>query len=191
MGDINEELIPDDDDLVGGELLPEARPLIEEVLNKPDIIPKTDAPEKSESSNSSLEHYFPKIVEQTKTETEIPSAFATLFDSIRARKDTEVLSNPNIEIKTEIVEDKQVDSIPTKTVETKPEISGLLSQINSKRLEYGTPSIASVGLPRPELSPLNIPSTSKLPEVTNIINVNEGIDMETSNNLQEVLPIHN
>lgn len=64
----------------------------------------------------------------------------------------------------------------------------LFSDIKSRRREYGTPNISNVGLPRPELSPLNIPSTSNLPDD------NEGIDLEDSNlnkeSHQVILPLH-
>ena len=52
-------------------------------------------------------------------------------------------------------------------------------------MEYGSPSIANIGLSRPELSPLNIPSSSILP------NDNEGIDVEESGYIQENLTLHN
>jgi hypothetical protein len=58
----------------------------------------------------------------------------------------------------------------------RPKLSmDLLSEIQSRRLEYGTPNIATVGLPRPELSPINL---NPDPIISNnfLPNENEGID---------------
>lgn len=60
-----------------------------------------------------------------------------------------------------------------KNVQERPDLAESLRIIKSKRLEYGSPSVANVGLPRPDLSPLilNPDNTSNLP-------INEGIDLE-------------
>ena len=171
-----------DDDLIGQEILPEARSLIQEVLNQSDEAQNNS----STGSTNSMEHYFPE-------RTDPPSKFSALFDQIKSkRKDLDSpveVPKPQIEINNPTVE--------TQTVETSEPISqdnknsgflNLFSDIKSRRREYGTPNISNVGLPRPELSPLNIPSTSNLPDD------NEGIGLEDSNlnkeSHQVILPLH-
>jgi hypothetical protein len=104
-------------------------------------------------------------------------------DSIEGRLEQEL--NPTSSYNTEEV--KIVES--TGTVEVKPTdtvVGDLLAQINSRRREYGTPNIANVGLPRPELSPINLnPATS-----SNLPEDNTGIDDsgESSNSPEDNIP---
>jgi hypothetical protein len=122
-----------------------------------------------DSSNSSMDHYFPKVKPET----------------IESSK-KEV---PNIEITnpTEIIAEEPI----APTIRPKMDM-GLLKQINSRRLEYGSPSIANVGLPREDLSPLIINKASSY----NLPDVNEDIDLEDNNSnnsnkqKEENLPLH-
>ena len=76
-------------------------------------------------------------------------------------------------------------------IKERPNIAETLKAIRTKRLEYGSPSVANVGLPRGDLSPLilNQDSTSNLPDI------NEDIDLEENNvnkkDSQEKLSLHN
>jgi len=169
------DLLPvEEEELIGPELFPELKPLKEEVLIQP-------TPHNSESPPSDMNQYFTK--EEVKPEK--PTAFASLLAQINAkRNETDVVgSSPVIENPTITVE---VDPVVNKEAvqETKdPEISNLLAQINSRRLEYGTPNIASVGLPRAELSPINLnpASSSILPVVDNT-----GIDESDQDNSPQI-----
>jgi len=103
---------------------------------------------------------------------EKPTAISSLLEQINARRnDNDVVgSSPIIENPILIVE--QVETVVNKELEGNkddPASSSLLRDINSRRLEYGTPNIASVGLPRPELSPINLnpASSSILPDIDN------------------------
>jgi hypothetical protein len=80
-----------------------------------------------------------------------------------------------------------------RNIKERPHLAEALKAIrtNPKRLEYGSPSVANIGLPKSELSPLilNQASTSNLPDI------NDGIDLEENNvenkDSQEKLPLHN
>jgi hypothetical protein len=179
------DLIPEEDELIGQELLPEARPLISEVLNKPTPA-NSDG---SESSKSAMDHYFKK------DEPEKPAGFASLFDQINAKRNNKdvVGSTPEIEITNiteEVIPIENIEAVlDTKTPEDNPVINNLLAQINSRRLEYGTPNIANVGLPRPELSPLNLPTSSNLPDDNNEIDESEdSSEAAKVNSPQEDIP---
>lgn len=80
-------------------------------------------------------------------------------------------------------------------IKERPNIAETLKAIRSKRLEYGSPSVANIGLPRGELSPLILNQDS-----SNLPDINEGIDLENDNSednnhnekdSQERLPLHN
>jgi hypothetical protein len=109
-------------------------------------------------SDSSMDHYFPEVIK------------------------------PIVEITKPADVDKTIENLDQAQESPKSGFFNLFSDIKSRRREYGTPNISNVGLPRPELSPLNIPSTSNLPDD------NEGIDLEDSNlnkeSHQVILPLH-
>jgi hypothetical protein len=114
------------------------------------------------------------------------TAFSSLLEQINAKRNdkyvvgsTPIIENPTLTVEVEHVETKKLE-VP----KDKPEVLNLLKDINSRRLEYGTPNIASVGLPRPELSPINLnpASSSVLPEVDNT-----GID-ESDDSPQDNIP---
>jgi hypothetical protein len=143
-----DDIIPEEN-LIGPEILPEAKPLIKEVLNN------------SDNSNDSLDHFFPEVV-----------------------KPNIEINNPTGEAPTVKLESEQED--PRKN----PSFINLFSKIKSTRKEYGTPNISSVGLPRPDLSPLNIPSNSNLPENVEDTN-NEDSNESIEDQKEEYLPLHN
>jgi hypothetical protein len=161
-----------------------------EAQKQPDT---TDAPVNSDSSDSQMSHYFKEKVE-VETKPKIPAGFGSLFDQITSkRKDFEVEQEvPTIEIsnQTEVMAEEAV--APT----VRPTMAGdLMSQIHSKRLEYGTPNVATVGLPRPELSPINlnpdpIISNNFLPnENESIEGIDNGSDSNSDDLNKETSPI--
>src|ERR1700675_2863887 len=100
MDMINEDLITEGEDIVGGELLPEARPIINEVLNQ------KDTQEISvDSKDSSIDRYFPVV--ETKPIIKIETVTENII-SVEKMKD----SNTN-EIK--------IEDLNIKTVENKEE----------------------------------------------------------------------
>jgi len=131
-----------------GETLAEDLSLTIETINpKVEVEQQEINVENNSSSNSSLDHYFPK-------------------------------SNPNLEIKIE--ETNQ----PIELIKDRPKLPvDILSQINSKRLEYGTPNIGNIGLQTPiqeRLSPaplINKPSISNLLEDSMNLFDNNPLDM--------------
>ena len=72
-----------------------------------------------------------------------------------------------------------------KTLEERPHIVEALKAIKSKRLEYGSPSVANIGLPKGDLSPL-----IQNENISNLPNDNEGIDDSNSEKIEK-LPLHN
>jgi len=180
--------------LIEPERLPTDAPLFK--VSKHPVI-KTN----SESPPSDMSQYFTKeeaeqevnpnieitnIIDEVKPEK--TTAFSSLLEQINAkRNDKDVVgSSPIIENSTPTVEVQPVENIEavqeTKTQD--PAISSLLKDINSRRLEYGTPNITTVGLPRPELSPINLnpASSSALPDIDNT-----GIDV-SDESPQENIP---
>jgi hypothetical protein len=149
--------------LIDDDSISEPEPTILPPLNQPDRPPILKEEQLYyESPPSSLERYLP--------EKEVPN--------IEITNQTEIIkSNDN----------NEEPVIPT--VRSKMSMD-LLSQINSNRLEYGTPSIATVGLPRPDLSPINLNTkTELLEDKTNIVVDNEGIDNSSDSNSSETKPI--
>jgi hypothetical protein len=73
-----------------------------------------------------------------------------------------------------------------KTLEERPHIVEALKAIKSKRLEYGSPSVANIGLPKGDLSPL-----IQNENISNLPDIKEEIDLEENKNYQDKLPLHN
>jgi hypothetical protein len=111
-----------------------------------------------------MDHYFPEKVEQL---------------------------NPNLGFSQG---SSNIENLEVKPEESKGAFKSLFDQIKSKRLEYGTPNIANVGLQTPIQDRLNVspsplipkPSMSNLFEDTmNLFDVDNPIDtgIDTSSNL--------
>ena len=83
-----DKLFSDDEpDLIGGELLPEARQVIAEALEQPDIKPVTpETPVNSDSPPSSLDRLFTDPSKTVETKPEVPAGFGSLFDQINAKR---------------------------------------------------------------------------------------------------------
>ena len=132
-------------------------------VDRDQFIPEINI-KKDSDSNSSMDHYFPKIVEPKLT-------FLEQSKSLKVEYVTPEAVNKEIN-----VEQSSSNLIPP--VENKPKLT-FLEQINSRRLEYGTPilenqelkaspNIANVGLQTPIQDRLN---TSPLIHKTSISNM--------------------
>ena len=134
-----------------------------------------------------FENLDPELLpEKEDKKTKLISSFKNIKDNQKAEglfsQETTSLIKEELSKENDLLYSK--DNI-NKTLEERPHIVEALKAIKSKRLEYGSPSVANIGLPKGDLSPL-----IQNENISNLPNDNEGID--DSNPEKEVkLPLHN
>lgn len=187
----------------------QAKLLNQELENKSEIKDQTEIIEDNNSTPSEMGNYFTdtkqEVIQENKSDK--PKGFTSLFESIRAKRKYHDDSDDLIELtKNTVINFQKAEGLFSKdnilntedhlskemevlyskenidnSVKERPILAQNLKAIRSKRLDYGSPSVANVGLPRGDLSPLiiNQASTSKLPDI------NEGIDLEDNNQVND------
>ena len=202
------EILPEDDNIMGPiqltdndldkkveELLDETKLFKNELDNIPKVLPEIEVT--NNSTPSEMDEFFkteetkqeiPTIESYNKTEVDHTEVDATASYKIQSEVNiTEgIFSKENINNNEVVYSKENIEQ----RINNNRGLAANLNAIKSRRLEYGSPNVANVGLPRPELSPINL---NPDPIISNnfLPNENEGIDIEDNNdNNQESLPLH-
>jgi hypothetical protein len=193
MGPI--QLTDNDLDKKVEELLDETKLFKNELDNIPKVLPEIEVT--NNSTPSEMDEFFkteetkqeiPTIESYNKTEVDHTEVDATASYKIQSEVNiTEgIFSKENINNNEVVYSKENIEQ----RINNNRGLAANLNAIKSRRLEYGSPNVANVGLPRPELSPINL---NPDPIISNnfLPNENEGIDIEDNNdNNQESLPLH-